>query len=76
MTREEAIKLAKKFGNEKSWYEDTICLLEALGLVKFEEEKKEENFKYNTPVGEIYWIDNYKLINHLKEQGYTVTKNG
>lgn len=80
MTREEAIKLAKKFGNEKPWYEDTICLLEALGLIKFEEEKKEEKKEKNlnvaiTPFGMVT-VENSLIIKHLKEQGYTVTKNG
>jgi len=41
MTRLEAIKLAKKLGNDdKPWYESDISLLEALGLIKFDEPKK------------------------------------
>jgi hypothetical protein len=39
MTREEAIELAKKLGNSKPYYESDIALLEALGLIKFDEPK-------------------------------------
>lgn len=37
MTRDNAFKMAKKISNECPYYEDTVRLLEALGLIKFEE---------------------------------------
>lgn len=38
LTKVEAIKLAKRNGNSLPWYEDTVTLLEALGLIKFKPE--------------------------------------
>lgn len=53
--------------------------LEALGLIKFEEEKKETEEKkldvVMIPIGMIQ-IQNSLIIKRLREQGYTVTKNG
>lgn len=40
MTREEAVAIVRKIGNDKPWYEAEIDTLEALGLLKFEEEKE------------------------------------
>lgn len=46
--------------------------LEALGLIEFEEEKKDKNLEFNAPIGGTYFIDNKELIEHLEKQGYTV----
>lgn len=43
MTREEAFEKAKSIGNNSPWYEDTVRLLEALGLIKFEEPSSKVN---------------------------------
>lgn len=89
MTREEAIrKHADVIYNPQLCYYDEQLIesklfvkgLEALGLIKFEEEmkeeKKEKNLEFNAPMNGTYFIDNKELIQHLQKQGYTVTKNG
>lgn len=85
MTREEAIK---KHANavhdpQQCYYNEQLITseffvkgLEAFGLIKFEEEKKEKNLEFYAPMSGTCYIGNKELIKHLKEQGYTVTKNG
>ncbi len=71
MTREEAVALAKKLGNGKPWYESDIDLLEALGLIKFDEPK------ISIPVwnGRAYTpIIREDVICALKQAGYKVVK--
>lgn len=73
MTREEAIKLAKKFGHEKPWYEDTVSLLEALGLIKFEELNNYADTG-NSYVDIHMYIKHREAIVDLERNGYKIVK--
>jgi len=68
MTRLEAIELAKKFGNDKPWYESDISLLEALGLIKFDEQAFDTRdlvFSNSRPCA-------YQAIAQLEVMGYEI----
>lgn len=86
MTREEfknkykeIFEKDKKYTNEETkdkYANQMVEWYEALGIMKFEEEKVEYDFKaVLTPFGEVT-VKNDVLIKHLEDQGYKVTKNG
>jgi len=76
MTREEAIKIARACGNNYPWYEGDVRFLEALGLIKFEEEPKYDK----TLLSVIHECRSYDLndefLDELAKRGYKVVPNG
>lgn len=71
MTRDEALNIAKRVGNERPWYESDVMLLEALGLIKFDEEKSVEEV-----VNHVWYNSNgiVEFVNNLDKHGYKIVK--
>lgn len=81
MTREEAI-FKVKICNVSNYPETFVQALEALGLIKFKEEKKKDTkiriADYDPSMDCIGYVtlDVVNVIKALEEQGYTVRENG
>lgn len=83
MTLEEAIeKYSNASGHTIPFCKNIIKGLEALGLIKFKEEKKKldnmylEVYDVTTDTLHKGIIHINDLIKHFENEGYTVTKNG
>lgn len=69
MTRQEAIdKIKLIYGHRYEYAEKAVAVYEALGLIKFEEEKDMRPIHRNS-------IYSYEAVEELLKLGYTVTRN-
>lgn len=72
MTRKEAIYKVKT-SSFTQYPEAFVDALEALGLLKFKEEKNDKYYCFKDDKGDLVYIELNEIIEQMKNAGYKVT---